>query len=206
MAIAATFTLKILQGSYSQLVDAEEGQKALNLSLSLELFRKCSIDDNDLPGRFSKILAHLWTATPGESTPHEGLKVTTSLGGTLLHDTLWKWREKLGGQPLGLQQFQGSPVSENMAAGCSDPLPANVSDSGDSHGQGIGIVAYGPTHTQIVPSIALDGGVGEVDLANEVSDDWSWGIEELSSLMAMDSQAVDLPLSISNTMPIISIY
>lgn len=53
VAIAATWTLKILQGNYSQLVDVEEGREAFNLGL--ELLRKCSIEDNDLPGRFSKI-------------------------------------------------------------------------------------------------------------------------------------------------------
>lgn len=196
VAMAATLILKILQGNYSQLVDIEEGRKALDLSL--ELLQKCSIEDNDLPARFSKVLAQMWTSQPEEPSPQEGLKVTTRLGASLLYDTLWKWREKFGGQSIGPQQLQGPPVSENTAADSRIPSLTNGLDLENSHGRGVGIVGPDSTHSQMMPSVAMAGEVGEIDLANEISNDWLWGIEGLSTLMAMNSNAIDLPLNISN--------
>lgn len=87
--MASTFTLKIVRSPYSRLVDVEDGRKSFNLSVSL--IRKCSLEDHDLPGKFSKILAKLWCATPDETGQQEGLRVTTRLAGSLLHDAIWKY-------------------------------------------------------------------------------------------------------------------
>lgn len=59
-----------------------------------------SLEDNDLPGRMSKILTQLWSAYArmGPIDEEPTLKLRTRHAASLLHDILWCWRETFGGQ------------------------------------------------------------------------------------------------------------
>ncbi|KAL1968443.1 hypothetical protein VTN77DRAFT_1972 [Rasamsonia byssochlamydoides] len=101
--LAATVILKILHSSYSRYVDADSGKRIFNAAISL--VRRASVEDNDLPGRSSKILAQLWSVQ-GQSNQRKeepSLRLRTRLGASLLHDSLWTWREKCGGQGSGTE-------------------------------------------------------------------------------------------------------
>lgn len=97
-SLAALFILRLEDSSFVALLDAESGKRAFNMALSL--IRRTSLEDNDLPGRTSKILAQLWSiqgrSQQSSETPH--LKLRTRLSASLLHDQLWNWRERFGGQ------------------------------------------------------------------------------------------------------------
>jgi hypothetical protein len=93
--VASVVILKVLHSSYSQFVDFEAGKRAFNLTLSL--LRNASIENNDLHGRSSKILAQLWSFH-GSLTPKNqedpNLKLKTRSSASVLHDALWVWRER----------------------------------------------------------------------------------------------------------------
>ncbi|KAL1983717.1 hypothetical protein VTN96DRAFT_9973 [Rasamsonia emersonii] len=108
--LAATVILKILHSSYSRYVDPESGKRMFNAAISL--VRRASVEDNDLPGRSSKILAQLWSVQSQSNQRKEepSLRLKTRLGASLFHDSLWTWREKCGGQGSGPQTSTGMVV------------------------------------------------------------------------------------------------
>jgi hypothetical protein len=97
-SLAAMIILKIYHSKYATFVDTEGGKRAFNIALALN--RRSSVEDNDLPGRTSKILAQLWSAqVQGDHRAEEpSLKLRSRSGASLLHDSLWDWRERFGGQ------------------------------------------------------------------------------------------------------------
>ncbi|OAG38594.1 hypothetical protein AYO21_07254 [Fonsecaea monophora] len=209
LAVACNFALKVLRsGYYSQFVDVNEGSKAFNLGVGL--VKKCSIEDNDLQGRYSKILAQLWAATaePGGLQPE--LKVRSRLAASLLHDTLWKWRENFGGQRSGrasaapqcdnggsssFAPFAGNAGSGNTNAACRerdgeqtlgpDVLAAQI-DTGSR-----GPNASGAPR----PASAWLEELGEMDmgLVEETNYQWFWNHSGISTLMATDLDGMELP-------------
>ena len=99
LTIAGLLLMKILNSSYSLYIDIEKGKKAF--SSVLTLLRKASVEDNDLRGRVSKILAQLWGVHRSSSLRREqepSLRIKSRWGASLLHDSLWIWREEFGGQ------------------------------------------------------------------------------------------------------------
>lgn len=196
ISLASTFALKVLQSSYARLVDAEEGRKAFNLSLGL--LRKCSIEDSDLCGRFSKILAQLWSAPPDLSSSQNGLKITTRLSGSLLHDTLWKWREKFGDQSTGPRGLHAAQEPVMAATDSSEPPLGNFSNQANDHNNGPFGITYDSTDHPHASSSAVLGDFTETDLVAELNNEWLWGGGGLSSLMSMDLDAMDFPLNMSN--------
>jgi len=59
LALAGIIIMKIINSSYDRYVDATSGTRAFNRTISM--LRKCSIEDNDLRGRGTKILTQLWS-------------------------------------------------------------------------------------------------------------------------------------------------
>lgn len=98
LALAASFILKVGFSSYAQYLDFENGKHLF--STATQLMRRISTEDNDLPGRMSKIMTQLWSAQAriDRSNEEPSLKLKTRLAGSLLHDFLWSWRETFGGQ------------------------------------------------------------------------------------------------------------
>ncbi|KAF2160323.1 hypothetical protein M409DRAFT_60025 [Zasmidium cellare ATCC 36951] len=96
LMMASVFVLKILRTRHVRLVNLQEGQRMFKLSIVL--IRKCSIEDNDLPGRMSKILLQLWSRPTDPNSSPQKLNVQSRLAGSLLQDFLWQWRENFADQ------------------------------------------------------------------------------------------------------------
>ncbi|OAL27136.1 hypothetical protein AYO22_03767 [Fonsecaea multimorphosa] len=207
LCAACSFALKILRsGYYSQFIDMDEGRKAFNLGVCL--VKKCSIEDNDLLGRYSKILAQLWGATTEPTAVQPELKVRSRLGANLLHDTLWKWRENFGGQPCGRTvtasqgENSGSPSSASLgiAAGgnthstCTerareqnlepDILIAQI-DTGPK-------VSNAPVLSRSTSTWLEEIGEMDMGLVDESNNHWLWNQSGISTLMAADFDGMEL--------------
>ncbi|KAJ5128155.1 hypothetical protein N7448_008934 [Penicillium atrosanguineum] len=130
-SLAALFILRLEDSSLVGLLDAEGGKQSFNAALSL--LRRTSLEDNDLPGRTSKILAQLWSMQ-GQSQqsgkePH--LKLRTRLAASLLHDQLWNWRESFGGQGSAphtppREPRNNSPDEPILATGINPPMSSEI--------------------------------------------------------------------------------
>ena len=99
LILAAIVLLKIISSKYSCLVDVTTGTR--NFNASIHLLRRCSLEDNDNYGRSSKILSQLWCfhrTSPGYREDIPSLRINTRLGASILHDTLWIWRQQFGEQ------------------------------------------------------------------------------------------------------------
>jgi transcriptional regulatory protein LEU3 len=105
--LAAIVILKLNHSSCFKYIDTESGKRAFDLGILL--LRQASLQDNDLPGRTSEILVQLWSAQEqqGRRDEEPSLKLRTRSGASLLHDSLWAWREKFGGQGSGTQTPSG---------------------------------------------------------------------------------------------------
>ena len=93
--VAGIVVLKVLHSSFAQFVDFQSGKRSFNLTLSL--LRNASIENNDLHGRSSKILAQLWSFHSSLTPKNDGdpnLKLKTRSSASVLHDALWVWRER----------------------------------------------------------------------------------------------------------------
>ena len=90
LSIAATVLLKIINSSYSVYVDHVAGKHAFNSCL--RLLRRASVEDNDLPGKASRVMAQLWgvhRSFVAERAAEPSLKLKSRLGASLLYDSLW---------------------------------------------------------------------------------------------------------------------
>ena len=123
IVLAATIILKILHSNFAVFVDFAEGKRVFNLAVSL--LRRASIEDNDLSGRGSKILAQLWVLhsqlTPAiEQDQEPQVRLRTRLSASVMHDELWVWRD-------------GFPRPSTPQASGSVPMPGE-SDCPDRNG------------------------------------------------------------------------
>lgn len=135
LTVSGMMIMKIINSSYSHYVDVEEGKKAFNNVVTM--LRKASVEDNDLRGRVSKIISQLWGLHHSlnlrkESDPVIRLKSRRSA--SLLHDSLWMWREEFGGQRF----IRPRQVGVDSSAG-NDPV--NQADTDDNRGMIIEILA-----------------------------------------------------------------
>ncbi|KAF2802704.1 uncharacterized protein BDZ99DRAFT_550581 [Mytilinidion resinicola] len=97
---AAVLVSKVVHSSYGLYVDAERGKQAFNTSISI--FKRCCVEDNDMHGRTTKVLAQLWNIYEGQSEKSQqppGLSLKTRLFFSIAHDALWQWREEYAGNP-----------------------------------------------------------------------------------------------------------
>lgn len=126
LLLGAVIVLKVLYSKFSTFVDFAEGKRAFNYAVSL--LRKASIEDNDLNGRSSKILAQLWGAYNAHAsrakTTHEpSLRLRTRSSASVMHDELWAWRERFSKQS-GSTQSSAPPRPPIFA-----PTPTSASGS-----------------------------------------------------------------------------
>jgi hypothetical protein len=98
---AAIFLSKVIHSSYRNFVDEEHGKKVFSTAISF--FKNSTVEDNDMNGRSTKVLAQLWSIHKNlfdqspQSPPRISLK--SRLLFSIAHDGLWQWREKYAGQP-----------------------------------------------------------------------------------------------------------
>ncbi|KAJ5894890.1 hypothetical protein N7495_006581 [Penicillium taxi] len=135
--LAAVFILHLADSSFSSILDVEGGKIAFNTALLL--MRRTSLEDNDMPGRISKILAQLWSlqgsSEQSKQEPH--LKLKTRLSASLVHDQMWKWRERFGGQriiqtpsinqtEIPVQETENQPDRKGLEENADISLPSNT--------------------------------------------------------------------------------
>ncbi|EXJ75025.1 uncharacterized protein A1O5_01721 [Cladophialophora psammophila CBS 110553] len=94
------FVSKVSSSSYRPFLDVEKGKRALDICVSF--CKQCSVEDNDLPGRTTKILAQIWNLhreQPDTGLDPPRLSVKCRLLVSIVFDSLWLWRAKYAGQP-----------------------------------------------------------------------------------------------------------
>ena len=97
---AAGVVFKVLSSSYRQDVDLDLGKTTLNEAITA--MRKCSVENNDVPGRHAEIIRQLWlcaeTLTTIDTSQPPVLSHRSRFGASLSYDCLFQWRETVGGQ------------------------------------------------------------------------------------------------------------
>lgn len=121
------FVSKVSSSSYRTLLDVEKGKRALDICVSL--CKQSSVEDNDLPGRTTKMLAQIWNLhreQPDAGLHPPQLSVRCRLLVSILFDSLWLWRAKYVGQPgNGAPKFPPpfmSPAFSDMSSTASPNL------------------------------------------------------------------------------------
>ncbi len=95
MWTSAYLILRVLNSSCSQHVDCESGASLFHSIVAA--VRRCTVEENDLAIRGANILADVWYRRNEiiENRSIEPELVTRSrLGGSLMFDCLWRWKEK----------------------------------------------------------------------------------------------------------------
>ncbi|KAH8891577.1 hypothetical protein GQ53DRAFT_823598 [Thozetella sp. PMI_491] len=122
---AAIFISKVVHSSYGQYVDTELAKDTFNACVSI--CKQCSVEDNDIEGRTTKVLPQLWSIqkTLFEKSPRIpprlGLKSRLFL--SLVHDALWQWRDEYAGQPSnGAPSLPPPFMSPASTAGSAGPM------------------------------------------------------------------------------------
>lgn len=96
----AVYISKVVHSAYRPYIDVDRGKRAFNSCLLV--LKRCSIEDNDLPGRSTRLMAQIWNIYQGQSiklrkTPT--LRIASRMLFSMVYDALWDWREKYGGLP-----------------------------------------------------------------------------------------------------------
>jgi hypothetical protein len=117
---AAVIVMKVVNSSYATYVDIDRGRRAFNYIVLLA--RLCSVQDSDLQGRISRILAQLWNvhqAQAREQPKPPGLTLKSRGIGSVIQDSIWTWRERFGNQPDNGRPSIPAPVVSSV-----DPVEA----------------------------------------------------------------------------------
>jgi hypothetical protein len=91
---ASYIILKVLNSSFSQYVDCSAG--AVLFHATVAALRKCSIEEDDMSIRASKILADVWNHRDevlGDKSTEPVLVTRSRIGTNILIDCLWRWKE-----------------------------------------------------------------------------------------------------------------
>ena len=125
---AAIFISKVVHSSYGQYVSKEVGKQTFNYCISI--FKRSSVEDNDMDGRTTKVLVQLWSIHAGlaqelpQSPPRISLKSRSFL--SIAHDGLWEWRERYHGQPSnGAPKFPPPVITPEFTEAPGEPLAAD---------------------------------------------------------------------------------
>lgn len=111
MLAAATTLLKLLNSFYASHVDVVHGRTLFSKTVSG--LRKLSVRSNDLPQRLAEVMAQLWQSSGASEQrlfktdgsldsiarePDESLQLKVRCRSSLsvLYDTIWRWRERVG--------------------------------------------------------------------------------------------------------------
>lgn len=122
---AGMLICKVVHSSYAQSLDPEKGKDAFNICVSI--FKQSSIENNDIHGRMSKILTQVWAICKSRPEQHElppKLSVKSRLFSSIVHDSLWLWREKYSGEPNTGAPSLAPPLIPN--ASVSGKTPTSV--------------------------------------------------------------------------------
>ena len=96
---AATVFWKVLQSSYTYLVDVNVGRQRFGEAILA--LRKCSVKNNDIAGRQAEILMQMWQ-TPKKLMDPPSLYSRGRFGASLTYDVLCQWRDRFGERSDGV--------------------------------------------------------------------------------------------------------
>ncbi|CAG8981431.1 hypothetical protein HYALB_00012776 [Hymenoscyphus albidus] len=101
MTLAAATVLRVLKTPMSSNI-SEQKQGVSAIFLAVSLLKRISIYNNDMPSRMTGIFSQLWTSqkafkAAGDQRSSTALRIQSRLSMSLLHDTMWWWREEFGG-------------------------------------------------------------------------------------------------------------
>jgi transcriptional regulatory protein LEU3 len=119
MTLAAAVVLRVLKTTLSDKLQEMESGKAAFFT-AITMLRKMSVYNNDMPSRMQGIFSQLWESEkafkPNEgSSSSTALRIQSRLSMSLLHDTMWWWREEFGGLQDGKIKQSTKGVSQDPA-------------------------------------------------------------------------------------------
>ncbi|KAG9235845.1 hypothetical protein BJ875DRAFT_256512 [Amylocarpus encephaloides] len=167
MTLATAVVLRVLKTPLaSKISEHEAGQAALFLAISL--LKKMSVYNNDMPARMVGIFSQLWSSDrafkpQADASSSTALRIQSRLSMSLLHDTMWWWREE-----FGVVQNADSKPSKSREQNVDQPdssknvPPGFVSDGSQSVAptdNNLGILNGGtiPDLNLVGPDVPLDG-------------------------------------------------
>lgn len=122
---AGMLVMKLVNSSYARYLEVDEGKRSFNVVLGL--LRKASLENNDIRGRASKIMAQLWSVHRSRTLRREqepSLNVRSRLGASVLHDELWTWREEFGGQGVASSKDAQPQIPSQEQIQTTTSIPA----------------------------------------------------------------------------------
>ncbi|KIX04970.1 uncharacterized protein Z518_05842 [Rhinocladiella mackenziei CBS 650.93] len=146
LKLAALVVMKLVFSSYSRILDFETGKNAFDTALSIH--RLMSAENNDFHARSSIFLAHLWGINQNSSRLRHDeptLRLNTRHSASLLHDSLWIWRDFYSERAIDTEQLGRPPRV----------LPS--------------IIQHSPVTVMDTPSVRGEGGRAEIGDASESS-------------------------------------
>ena len=197
--IAAIIIMKVSNSSYSRYIDVGRGKRAFNAVISMS--RRCCTEDNDLMGRMSKILAQLWNvhhslAMEGEREPSS--RIQSRSFASILHDSLWLWRERFGGQPgNGAPPLPSAVMSASKVTAASASSRASFSSEASPS---VPIPNFSPPNLNMERPLSKDGPINRFEYTTnsletnrlpsafnvtQEDQDWMWNTG-FGSLTAVD--------------------
>lgn len=114
-ALAASVLLRILKTRVSMYIRDQQAGR-VSYFQEIALLKKMSVHNNDMPGRMAGIFSDLWTSEKafkpkGDGIASPALRIQSRLSMSLLHDTMWWWREEFGDQPYTRSLKKGMSFS-----------------------------------------------------------------------------------------------
>jgi hypothetical protein len=131
---AAIFISKVVHSSYHSYINVEAGKRAFNTCLAI--LRQCSVEDNDLPGRGSRLTVQLWNIYQNQTEEHQKpptLKLASRMFYSVVYDSMWIWREKYGGLPMNGAPSLPPPFIPTSLVSPNLPSPAQSPDRPTTH-------------------------------------------------------------------------
>ncbi|GAM86936.1 hypothetical protein ANO11243_049570 [Dothideomycetidae sp. 11243] len=169
LTLAALVLMKIVYSSYAKFVDVEQGRSAFDSVM--DMMGQISLQSNDIQDRGRKILSELWIAHQSLADRRQReptVSLQSRLGGSILHDSLWMWRELFGGQAAPAPQPASGPSApesepqQDVASGGTAEQAQFISPADNANGSVPGFST---------PSY-LDNGLGQ----GFEGLDWLWDV------------------------------
>ncbi|KAE8444116.1 hypothetical protein EG329_000898 [Mollisiaceae sp. DMI_Dod_QoI] len=182
VSMAAMLIMKIVHSSYARYINTDEGEQAFNLVISL--MRKALVQKVDVRFRVSVVLAQLWGvhhSLAARKDQEPSLNIRSRLGASILHDTLWQWRENFG---RGCDPYP-STVDPAVSVGQANKVTESCQQTQSS------LFDEQPRPDDIASAFENDSFIAELGDA-----DWIWDVGFPSFLpIDIDSNSPSLPSS-----------
>lgn len=132
--LSSSVLIRILKSPFAQYLDLETARASFFLGVNL--CKRLSLENNDLPAKFTTILTQLYSSEKSfkrpDGTHFTELRIRSRLTLSPVLDTLWWWRDEYGDQrgvyafakPEGTQEGNGKPASTRRHSVTRDSNPS----------------------------------------------------------------------------------